>query len=497
MDKKDRSVINHEEKTLQAELGKVKTVYDVKEHQSRINKEKESEIEKLGGKAVFKLKETDNLKEIQEKTKVKRSKQLERAKDSKRQLESREDEVEENSLEEENFKLREHISELKESVSDLEKKLSEEEFISKRLGMEVRSLEAQLVYADRQLRQKLANEEARQKYNEGKDSNSRNVSTTQSFVSTDSVVSESNLVEFSGEQKAPDNENENEKRVEDSESSPDHLEVKGGLRRRSALYQMKDDNRTGSREKRRSTVGGTFFVVDHFTTQDEPAEFDYDYDWDRILELQRRNAACLPHMRSSYPVETQVHTEQEVREEELKSGHSTSYISRKRVRDNASDTNINVTFQIPYDEQTYHTQTLHISKSDKGVVLDDRTKSKRMVSKYSSIKSTNKDENRPLFTSGSFIEQPTRSYNSERFARRENITFNVDLSPPKKARSTFQRSIHRSFGKSDLSINEGKEAVRNKTTGKLQGVRKFPLPRRPIVLKSDKKPLAPKNTNIA
>ena len=37
-------------------------------------------------------------------------------------------------------------------------------------------------------------------------------------------------------------------------------------------------------------------------TSDEPDEM---FDWNRLSELQRRNTLCLPHMRSSYPVETQ------------------------------------------------------------------------------------------------------------------------------------------------------------------------------------------------
>ncbi|XP_065939886.1 golgin subfamily A member 5 isoform X2 [Magallana gigas] len=38
-----------------------------------------------------------------------------------------------------------------------------------------------------------------------------------------------------------------------------------------------------------------------FHCEDEPEEFE----WNRLTELQRRNTLCLPHLKTSYPVETQ------------------------------------------------------------------------------------------------------------------------------------------------------------------------------------------------
>ena len=44
-----------------------------------------------------------------------------------------------------------------------------------------------------------------------------------------------------------------------------------------------------------SVTGGMFHC------EDEPEEFE----WNRLTELQRRNTLCLPHLKTSYPVETQ------------------------------------------------------------------------------------------------------------------------------------------------------------------------------------------------
>ncbi len=46
-----------------------------------------------------------------------------------------------------------------------------------------------------------------------------------------------------------------------------------------------------------------------------------DFEWNRLSELQRRNTLCLPHMRTCYPVETQVKPPAEMADDDLKRGN--------------------------------------------------------------------------------------------------------------------------------------------------------------------------------
>lgn len=42
-----------------------------------------------------------------------------------------------------------------------------------------------------------------------------------------------------------------------------------------------------------------------FSCEDEPVDSP-QFEWGRLEELKRRNTLCQPHLRSHYPVETQV-----------------------------------------------------------------------------------------------------------------------------------------------------------------------------------------------
>ena len=54
-----------------------------------------------------------------------------------------------------------------------------------------------------------------------------------------------------------------------------------------------------------------------FSCEDEPMQ---DFEWGRLGELQRRNTMCLPHLKTSYPVETQVCPNNDTSDEDLKYG---------------------------------------------------------------------------------------------------------------------------------------------------------------------------------
>ncbi len=47
---------------------------------------------------------------------------------------------------------------------------------------------------------------------------------------------------------------------------------------------------------------------------DEPEE---EFEWNRLTELQRRNTLCLPHQKTSYPVEIQMRPLKEISEKKL------------------------------------------------------------------------------------------------------------------------------------------------------------------------------------
>lgn len=51
------------------------------------------------------------------------------------------------------------------------------------------------------------------------------------------------------------------------------------------------------------------------SSEDEPED---ELEWGRLTELQRRNTLCLPHLKTSYPVETQRRAPREMTEDDMK-----------------------------------------------------------------------------------------------------------------------------------------------------------------------------------
>lgn len=67
------------------------------------------------------------------------------------------------------------------------------------------------------------------------------------------------------------------------------------------------------------------------SSEDEPD--DDLLEWGRLSELQRRNTLCLPHLKTSYPVETQLRALSEMSEEKLKQPSPQPTNQRKRRTD--------------------------------------------------------------------------------------------------------------------------------------------------------------------
>ena len=492
------------------------------------NEEMNSQIQELRSEMLLLQKENTDLKQIQEENKkellTERAKvhtleknlcagetEIEKLYNNNVELElamlSMQDQMKQ--IQEEKIKLKDYIPQVEEQVVDLEKKLSEEEFISKRLGREVRSLEAQLAHADRQLRQRIEaenNQITRQKNDvnarskiavnvskmslvaEETSSVTEECTTEDSSIADDSIVSEASttsenkIASVGNSQEHVDNtsllcEGNNEERVDSTNMLCQQQEVLKTLRRRSAVYSNKN-SRNSVNTKRCSTVGTESFVVGQFssTVADEPDE--HDYEWDRILELKERNSICARHLRSSYPVETQLRLKEEVEEEELKTGDCSTIRSRKRLRDNISDSSIFTNFRTR--------SNLPRSKSE------DAFGKKRTEITTTTTSNYIHDEKKHLCGSTSEQTAVENLENIEQYNRRESVAFKVDITPAKKSRISLRPRMPRSFAA------EKKETARNKSKMKAKP-EQTSKKRKPGSVKEDKKPLIlrTKRTNFA
>nr|XP_054755212.1 trichohyalin-like isoform X2 [Lytechinus pictus] len=82
--------------------------------------------------------------------------------------------------------------------------------------------------------------------------------------------------------------------------------------------QLSASNRRDTLDTHRTTGPSGFFLVG--CGEEEPAHIDWE---DRLAELQRRNTLCRPHLRTSYPVETQTRAPKEITETDLQVGCDT------------------------------------------------------------------------------------------------------------------------------------------------------------------------------
>ncbi len=95
-------------------------------------------------------------------------------------------------------------------------------------------------------------------------------------------------------------------------------------------------------------VGGAGSI---FSVEDEPDEV---FEWDRLSELQRRNTLCLPHMKSSYPVELQTKAPKEVTEDDVKEAEIQGPLTRsgrKRSSSHILNDSLETTWSKPSSKQ--------------------------------------------------------------------------------------------------------------------------------------------------
>lgn len=574
------------------------------------NDERNSQIQKLERKLLLLQKENKNVKELHEKTKEEFLSERRKVEKLGNDLQASENalatqnnntvalegkvtSVEEQMkrLQDENMKLKDYVPKMESEVIDLEKRLCEEEFISKRLAVEVRSLEAQLSYADRQLRYQVDTQVALRTnganpWNKSS-GNARKMSAfpdeyvdrsgdsfsskrdrvnhdsknlvkayevsscaSKSSSSADSIVSkrsgvytrnenrELSLVEeesstfieesssimddstvsevsmMSGSKNGGSLEQTNNATVLCSSISDERLMtqqegVLKRLRRRSAVYAKRTSRSSEISDRRRSTIGTESFVVGQFssTIADEPGEDDHHYEWDRILELRERNAICARHLRSSYPVETQVHPKEKVGEEDLKSGTTTN--SCKHLRAYIGDGRVSKTRCLPRSENMFtgkippgnsrvsNDQNESLMKSFPDKENIDKNSKRRESIAFKVDITPAKKSRRSLIpdnsaqSNGQNEGSVKSSLGRENVKRPESIAFKVDITPAKKARMSLRPRMLRSL------VTEKALENKDKMKATKHSAKEPRLLRKPTSVKQTKKLLRNKRTSLA
>ena len=393
-----------------------------------------------------------------------------------------------------------HVESVEQENETLEQKLTEEELINRRLATELRSLEAQLSQADRVLR------EQRQELEKLKNQPDSTVKTfviergqrapedfrTITEVSEEDTTSESDdsrlrLEDLNASTSSrlslvrAGSGNQLNRFTSSVTSTSSRASLRNGVQTRAAASRRQSASylRGKTPPEMRTTSSDAYFIGDQFAKQMEQ-ENEFEYNWDRLSELKRRNASCLPHLQTSYPVEMQLlKPDPTLGEDVVKSGSSTSpgsFSTRKRKADQSFSYAAHVLTRSASARSASEAtrsrtvKTLPTSKSDNCITPGKRRKTRRLAemvqSTFESLRYKSNENLSSNFQAASRENLPPASddpFESEaermRALRRGSVCFDVMNAPPSgsgKPSLSRRRTITRSTASTKLLSNEAK-----------------------------------------
>lgn len=349
----------------------------------------------------------------------------------------------------------------------LEQKAQEDLLINRRLTTEIHSLEAQLARADQQIR------EQRQEFKK-KDKMEPNRRQTMGGV----IPKMYQRPGFLDDESSTDSEESVPLKIKDLSDSLISNEMtktkrnnslnksdlsfcglhsssassfRAGVQTRSSRRQSAIYVRRNTPPERRTTNSEAYFIVGSEFVPEMEQDAEVDYDWNRLAELQRRNASCPPHLQTSYPLETQMGPNIAGQEEALKTGRMSLDSSLLKPCD---------TRKRKSGENAHKAKNLPKSVSAPNITPAKRSRSQRltqaMQSAVASLRSRSSDD-----LSKEKQEPEVTS------SRRESLAFSIEITPPKatkKAPIERRRTISRHTGTSRLLGLRGKESLKKSKT---------------------------------